>query len=467
MINRRHLIIITFLAFIARVPLLANPMWYDEQYTLLLSRLPFTQMLAATAGDVHPPLHYIITWCITQLGGAPWTLRLPSVLASLVSIWLLASILQTMKVDNRVIYAAVLLMAFAPLQIHYATEGRMYAIMMCLYLLGVWLIVEGFDYFWLMVVITLLAYTHNWGLFYGATLGIYAFIIAEDHTERIEVFLACVVAAGWWLPWANVILGQMGTINQTYWITRVSAGQIVYQLYQTVWSVTLGNPVALVVCSGWLIMGLWLSSQRRNAWQFVLLSMLPLSMAVAVSLAWQPVLLFRAYIGLAPFIYVILAYGILAFYDDAMLNTRRVLIALIVFAPLVMLSTYNLYNNIRGDQSIYPRLASMAQPGDVIVTSNDGGLVGMAAVTDKSSILIEACKPSMGALSTATRAAMGFDIRKWEDVPSGRVWLLWAQTPLVAKCEQDLYHQIIGDVKPVIVIEDTEMIKTALYLLEK
>ena len=36
------------------------PLWYDENFTLILARLPFEGMIQATAGDVHPPLWYVL-----------------------------------------------------------------------------------------------------------------------------------------------------------------------------------------------------------------------------------------------------------------------------------------------------------------------------------------------------------------------------------------------------------------------
>lgn len=41
--------------------------WYDEAFTALLSRLPrLSDAISATALDVHPPLHYVITWLLAH-----------------------------------------------------------------------------------------------------------------------------------------------------------------------------------------------------------------------------------------------------------------------------------------------------------------------------------------------------------------------------------------------------------------
>src|SRR5690349_13727670 len=42
---------------------------YDESFTAVLSLRPFGDMLAAAAGDVHPPLSYLLYWLMAHLAG--------------------------------------------------------------------------------------------------------------------------------------------------------------------------------------------------------------------------------------------------------------------------------------------------------------------------------------------------------------------------------------------------------------
>lgn len=46
--------------------------WSDEGYSILLSRMSFTDMLNATAGDVHPPLYYILLQTISRIMDFQW-----------------------------------------------------------------------------------------------------------------------------------------------------------------------------------------------------------------------------------------------------------------------------------------------------------------------------------------------------------------------------------------------------------
>jgi len=38
---------------------LPEPLWYDEAFSAAVARLPVDRMIAATAGDVHPPGYYV------------------------------------------------------------------------------------------------------------------------------------------------------------------------------------------------------------------------------------------------------------------------------------------------------------------------------------------------------------------------------------------------------------------------
>ena len=54
-----------------------NAFWGDEGYTILLARLPVSDMIRATAGDVHPPLYYLFTkglYCLFGNNGVTYHL---------------------------------------------------------------------------------------------------------------------------------------------------------------------------------------------------------------------------------------------------------------------------------------------------------------------------------------------------------------------------------------------------------
>ena len=69
--KREHLILIALLtiATIVRIYTLGDaPLWYDEAGTQWMGALSFSNMLAATGGDTHPPLYLALIWLIEHLG---------------------------------------------------------------------------------------------------------------------------------------------------------------------------------------------------------------------------------------------------------------------------------------------------------------------------------------------------------------------------------------------------------------
>src|SRR5690606_4950260 len=82
-------------------------LWYDENFTLILARLPFDRMIAATAGDVHPPLWYLIEWMFIRLFPDPvllpaWTLRIPAFACSIFAFVFFARVLNELRIPKRV-----------------------------------------------------------------------------------------------------------------------------------------------------------------------------------------------------------------------------------------------------------------------------------------------------------------------------------------------------------------------------
>src|SRR3990172_4757267 len=87
-IRVRPLVLIMALVIPLRILLLGNAaLWYDETGAVWMATLPFARMLAATAGDVHPPLYMALLWVLVRLAGTgEAVVRLPSVIASVLSI---------------------------------------------------------------------------------------------------------------------------------------------------------------------------------------------------------------------------------------------------------------------------------------------------------------------------------------------------------------------------------------------
>src|SRR3972149_4465005 len=145
-------------------------LWYDESGSAWMASLPFVRMLAATAGDTHPPLYFVLLWAwVRAFGADEFSLRLPSVIFSTLSIVMVVAIGERLKFFRGATLLAAALMAVLPSQLHYAQETRMYALFQFEFLLGVWAVLGR--RWWLMcIALAAMLWTHNYGLLYFPVL---------------------------------------------------------------------------------------------------------------------------------------------------------------------------------------------------------------------------------------------------------------------------------------------------------
>ena len=167
------------LALALRLLLLGNAaLWYDESGSVWMASLPFDAMFQATGGDVHPPLYFALLWVwIRIVGVSEFTVRLPSVILSVLSLPLAWHVGERLGLKREAVIAGVMLMTLAPVQLHYAQEARMYVLMQFEFLLGLFGALSR--RWWIFgVSIVSLIYTQNLGAFFVVILNVVAFIVA-------------------------------------------------------------------------------------------------------------------------------------------------------------------------------------------------------------------------------------------------------------------------------------------------
>ncbi len=106
----------------------AQPLWWDEGYSVWFATHPLGSLVALTADDIHPPLYYILLrgWSLL-LGTAPPALRLLSVIFGTLAIPMAFAIGRHLFSRRTGVLAAFLL-AINPLAIFYSQEVRMYGL---------------------------------------------------------------------------------------------------------------------------------------------------------------------------------------------------------------------------------------------------------------------------------------------------------------------------------------------------
>jgi uncharacterized membrane protein len=287
-------------ALALRLPGMADSLWYDESFTLYLSGLDPQHLIAATAGDVHPPLWYLITWLSCKLFGLnEWGVRLPSLIFGLALIPSVDVMLSELDVSGRLKTVSLWLTATAPVLILYSVEARMYALLAVIICWAVIFARRG-NFAGLTVCITAGMYTQNMFVLFVPVL-----LILSEVT-----LLAGAVALIFYSPWIPVVLHQLQNVQGGYWIPEISAGRATYVLYRLV--AGAGHHEAITFVTGplallMIIAGVW---QLRHNRRLLALALLPFTLACLVSI-FQPILIERVLIGSVPAILVLCAAGAL------------------------------------------------------------------------------------------------------------------------------------------------------------
>lgn len=472
--NRLPLLLAAVGILLRIIPVWAMRTWYDENFSILLARLPIPRLLAATAGDVHPPLWYLLCWPLAHIPGIPaWMIvRLPSVLASIAAIWVWWQILQLLETSPRVRLVAFGLFCFLPQQIYYAQEGRMYALLTLL-VLSAWLCILLRQWVWLAVASALMLYLHNYGLFFAAALWLAA-LIYDRRTWR-PLTIAMTAGGLAYIPWFIVLLRQMNAIHGNYWmVARISLASVLSDDLAHAYFVIINFPsmmLDIVVFCGvltWVLINA-LRSRTLNL-PAVILAFLPLTLAAVVSVTWQPVMLARALIPSGAFVALLLAEA------TGNMKPRPLLLLSIFFLPALavnLVGTAFKYlwvdTVVEKTLAMYELIDDQWQEGDLLYYA-DGGVFVTGTVyfhNIDNALALEMCGPVRGGLTRATWDALGVISGPLPEHVDGRIWALTAETPFNPACEQDyLREHGLLDNPPLACGQDNELVRSCVYLVE-
>ncbi|MBI5709194.1 MAG: glycosyltransferase family 39 protein [Candidatus Eisenbacteria bacterium] len=116
-----------------------TPLWFDEIFTLWVSRLGPAGILGVLAQDLHPPLHFLLEWLWRGLGGEGdlWIKSL-SILFGLLTIPVLWGFTRELF-GRRAALLAALLLALHPVHLAFSHEARAYGLMWLLVTLATWM----------------------------------------------------------------------------------------------------------------------------------------------------------------------------------------------------------------------------------------------------------------------------------------------------------------------------------------
>jgi hypothetical protein len=162
--------------------------------------------------EISPPLSFVASWLTVQLGHTPILMRLPSLVAGVISLpvifWL-----GERTVGRRAGLLAAALTALAPFMVYYSTEARAYALMMLFTMVSTLALLAAVDsgrrrWWWLYGICACAALYSHYTC--GFVLVVqYAWVIWVHPEHRRAATLASIGALIGLLPWAPGFIADL------------------------------------------------------------------------------------------------------------------------------------------------------------------------------------------------------------------------------------------------------------------
>ncbi len=388
-----------------------SPLWLDEALSVNIAQLPVGDLLEALRHDGHPPLYYLVLhYWMEVVGDGDAAVRALSgifAVASLPLVWVAGRRLA----GTAGAQWALVVAALSPYWVRYATETRMYSLVMLLVLAGYLLLVDALDRpTWprlagVALVSGVLLLTHYWAFYLLAAVGSVLVLRAWRHPgERPATLraLAAVAAGGvLFLPWLGGFLYQSANTG-TPWGSPFRPTAIV----QTVLMDMGGGTVTEASLYGSVVFALALVAlfTVRSAGHEMTLDLrtaptvrhelavviLVLVIGAVVGLATSATFQSRYAAVVVPFVLLAAAVGIV--------RTPAGVARLVVGAVYLGLAAFGLgwVNYYQRTQSVdvAAAVAERAQPGDVVVYCPDQ--LGPAYSREMPDGLVQLGYPELG-----------------------------------------------------------------------
>jgi hypothetical protein len=206
-----------------------SDLWSDEALSANIANLPLHNLQAALRQDGAPPLYYLLlhVW-MRVFGSGDLTIRAMSAVFSLGTIpliWFAGRRLDVRRArlglqhEDRftVAWAAVLLFVSSPFAIRYATEARMYSLVMLLTAAGYLAVLRALDdpslprLAMVSVLTGLLLYTHYWAfalITVAVSFLVFNAVRGERRVPALRMLVAVAAGAATFIPWVPTFLFQ-------------------------------------------------------------------------------------------------------------------------------------------------------------------------------------------------------------------------------------------------------------------
>jgi uncharacterized membrane protein len=203
-------------------------LWFDEGISIKIAKLPVLSLLKFLYSDVHPPLYfYLLHYWIKLFGSSEAAVRFLSLFfGELLILYIYLFCRKFLSLRTAVI--ASVLISISAFLIRYSQETRSYSLLAFLTAASMYYFLSTLtDYkkqYSILHIITstLLIYTHVYGFFIITAQIVFLLIYYKTAgKEIISIAIRNIVLTFvFFLPWAWVLLNQISTVSNGFWIER-------------------------------------------------------------------------------------------------------------------------------------------------------------------------------------------------------------------------------------------------------
>ncbi len=220
-----YIVALALCAFVA-IPVASNDIIMDEGYSILLVRKSVWDIIKGTAGDVHPPLYYLILKFFSLFSGESLLVyRVATALATWLNLILLGATLIRKRWGTRVSLIYMLWFGLTYCTIERSTTVRMYSwgaffvTAAALFLFFYYESQSKKDLAWAIVFTLGAMYTHYYALLAVFVSWALLSVVTVVRKKKIsKVLIGGVLVAIGYLPWLGILLTQFGDVAEDYWI---------------------------------------------------------------------------------------------------------------------------------------------------------------------------------------------------------------------------------------------------------